>query len=56
MRKEEDSDIIQINDNSDLMVLKTVEPEHDEAQQTSIESDSVVSHLSDYDYYCDSDL
>ncbi len=56
VRKEEDSAIIQINDNSDLMVLKTAESQHDEAQHTSIESDSVVSHLSDYDYYCDSDL
>ena len=59
VRKEEDSDIIQINDNSDLMVIKSAETEGDEVQLStgqSIESDSVVSHLSDYDYYCDSDL
>ncbi len=58
VRKEEDSEIIHIKDNGDLMVLKAVEAEHDEVQRTSqsVESDSVVSHLSDYDFYYDSDL
>ena len=58
VRKEEDSEVVHIKDNSDLMVLKEVEAEHDEVQQSSqsIESDSVVSHLSDYDFYYDSDL
>ncbi len=58
VRTKEESDIIHIKDNSDLMVLKTIDTEHDEVQQTSqsIDSDSVVSHLSDYEYYCDSDL
>ncbi len=58
VRKEEDSKVIHIKDNGDLMVLKEVEDEHDEVHQIShsIESDSVVSHLSDYDFYYDSDL
>ncbi len=58
VRKEEDSENIHIRDNSDLMVFKAVEADHDEVQQTSqrVESDSVVSHLSDYDFYYDSDL
>ncbi len=65
--KDENSKIIQVKDSFDLERFKS-EPERSEPQQ-SIDEDkkssgmpstcsrdtSIVSHLSDYSYYCDSD-
>ncbi len=59
MRKKEDSDIIQVRNNIDLINLKANEDDNDQDQRTrdsQHETDSTVSHLSEYEYYCDSDM
>ncbi len=60
IRKTEDSNIIQVYDHGDLMIIKT--DDHSSIDQgteqnpgTSRDS-SVISHLSDYSYYVDSDF
>ncbi len=60
VRKEESSKITQVRDNCDLLEFKFKEPEHVNPDQNSMLSSmsrmtSLVSHLSDYQYYCDSD-
>ena len=55
VRKKEDGEITQIKDNSDLMDFKADENDSDH-ETMQIEEDSEKSHLSDYDYYYDSDL
>ena len=59
MRLKEDSSIIQVNDNNDLMNLKgdEFEPDQDyDSNRHQEESVSDVTHLSGYSYYCDSDI
>ena len=59
MRKQETSKITQVLDNNDLMVIKMDENLSDRDQDTkdrSGEISSEVTHLSDYSFYCDSDI
>ncbi len=57
VRKQETSKIIQVYDNEDLMVIKMDETDQDqELEDLSREVTTTVSHLSDYSYYCDSDV
>ena len=59
VQKSENSQITQINDNCDLMDIKLNEMEHDARDQNSDvlsgRDTSVLSHLSNYEYFCDSD-
>ncbi len=56
VRKTEDSNIIQVRDHSDLMILKTDEPVQDEDSSFQPEeTSSELTHLSGFSYYCDSD-
>ncbi len=55
VRKSEDSKIIQVLDNSDLMLVKTDEIDAEPGGQSE-DSASQMTHLSSYDYYCDSDI
>ncbi len=59
VRKLETSKITQVFDNDDLMVIKTDETQSDQDHETidlSGEISSDVSHLSNYSFYCDSDI
>ncbi len=59
VRKTEDSNIIQVHDHSDLMILKTDETEPVQDEDSSCqpeETSSELTHLSGYSYYCDSDI
>ncbi len=59
VRLKEDSSIIQVNDNNDLMTIKRDEFEpdkDDDSRRLPEETVSDVTHLSDYSYYCDSDM
>ncbi len=57
VRKQETSKILQVHDNEDLMVIKMDEMDQDqEMKDISGEISSTVSHLSDYSYYCNSDI
>ena len=49
MRKGETSNIIQVHNHDDLMIIKTKESE-------SGDISSRETHLSDYSYYVDSDI
>ncbi len=59
VKKDENSKIIQVNDNCDLIKVKLIEVEQDEENRNSSgtpsRTTSDVTHLSDYDYYLDSD-
>ncbi len=59
VRLKEDSSIIQVKDNKELMTIKRDEFEpdkHHDSRRQSGETVSDVTHLSDYSYYCDSDI
>ncbi len=59
MRKTEDSNIIQVHDHSDLMILKSDETETVKDEDSSCqpeETPSELTHLSSFSYYCDSDI
>ncbi len=62
VKKSEHSKIIQISDNSDLLSIKLGDLEQEEAEDrnsrqlsSASRGSSIQSHLSDYQYYCDSD-
>ncbi len=58
IRKDERSKVIQVKDNLDLRQLKIETQRNDEDKKSSgmpSRDTSIVSHLSDYEYYCDSD-
>ncbi len=55
VRKSESSKITQIIDNTDLMLVKTDESDVQLSGQSE-GSASQMTHLSSYDYYCDSDI
>ncbi len=57
VRNQETSKINQVYDNEDLMVIKADETQSDQdTKEQSEEISSIVSHLSNYSYYCDSDM
>ncbi len=58
VRKSEDSNIIQVHNHGDLMILKTDETEHVQDEDSSRQPDetSVLTHLSGYSYNWDSDI
>ena len=57
VRKEENSEIIHIHDSNDLMKIKTIDSGQDQKSRApSDETNDEVSHLSDYDFYYDSDM
>ena len=55
MRKTGNSKIIQVLDNTDLMFVKTDETDVELTGQSE-DSSSQMTHLTSYDYYCDSDI
>ncbi len=55
VRKTESSKIIQVLDNSYLMLVKTDESDVELTGQSE-DSISQMTHLSNYEYYCDSDI
>ncbi len=46
---------MQVFDNTDLMLVKTDDPNVELTGQSN-DSTSQMTHLSSYDYYCDSDF
>ena len=68
MRKQEDSNIIEVADHSDLGYIKNGEdPQEDYSDRTDLNSNTepsrdtmsiacIATHLSDYEYCVDSDL
>ena len=58
IRKREDSRIIEVKDHADLREFTTSQEdeEYQEKSDSSINDNSVMSHLSDYEYYVDSDV
>ncbi len=55
VRKTESSKITQVTDNTDLMIVKADESDVELTEQSE-DSNSQMTHLSSYDYYCDSDI
>ncbi len=57
VRKKEDSKIIHVRGNNDLMIIKSdeMDPEQESSHQPE-ETSSDLTHLSGYSYYCDSDI
>ncbi len=59
VRKAEDSNITQVHNHDDLMILKSSETESvrdEDSSRQPEETSSELTHLSGYSYYCDSDI
>ncbi len=57
IRKREDSRILEVKDHTDLREFTTSQEEEcQENSDSSINDNSMMSHLSDYEYYVDSDV
>ena len=58
IRKREDSRIIEVKDHGDLREFTTnqEDEEYPKNSFSSSNNDSMMSHLSDYEYYVDSDI